>query len=398
MSDSFPYPSQRSNPLATEDHVAMATPVGEIRLVFAPPGKALGTRKEVRRDLSGIERYRDTLFLGSDETSGVEILRRGAHAWGDHTHVSMSEIFELPGGPKGEMDIEGVAVDQDWLWLTGSHALKRGKAEGILDPQAALTKTGKIRFDINRQFIGRVPLCQTPNGPQPVRRDGDRRAAHLKFTKTGKLRKWLRRDPLIGPYVDLPGKDNGLNVEGIAVQGSRIWLGLRSPVLRGYACLLELELETSKKGYLSAKRIDGRRRYRLHLFPTDGEGVRDLLRDGDDLLLLLGPAMAGDGASSVLRWRDGVHRTTCGVWNGPEVETALTLPYRDLKDNPEGLARWDDDHCLIIHDSPAAHRLSASTQEIRGDLWRLPKRDASQRQDLPQTQGSLAPDDALQPV
>ncbi|MEM1363106.1 MAG: DUF3616 domain-containing protein [Pseudomonadota bacterium] len=398
MSDIFPYPRPGSNPIATHDTAPVAAPVAEVTLAFAPPGEALGTDKEVRLDLSGVERYRDTLFLGSDETSGIEVLRRGSQNWGEHVHIPLHDFFDLPGGPEGEMDIEGVAVHQNWLWLTGSHALKRGNARGIADPTAAMKKLGRLRFDINRQFVGRLPICDTPDGPRPVLRDGDRRAGHLKFTKSGKLRKWLSCDPLLGPFVDLPSKDNGLDIEGLAVLGNRLWLGLRGPVLRGYASIVELELKADKKGRLKAKRIDGRRRYRLHLLPTAGAGVRDLVRDGDDLLALLGPAMAGDGATSVLRWRDGVHRRTSGVWNGPEVETALELPYRDLKDNPEGLTRWDADHCLIIHDSPAAHRLSATAHEIRGDLWRLPRRDASPLPDQPQTEGSQAQDDPVRQV
>ena len=31
------------------------------------------------------------------------------------------------------------------------------------------------------------------------------------------------------------GQENGLDIEGIAVEGDRVWLGLRGPVLGGHA-------------------------------------------------------------------------------------------------------------------------------------------------------------------
>ena len=46
----------------------------------------------------------------------------------------------------------------------------------------------------------------------------------------------------------LPSKDNGLDIEGLAVLGNRVYLGLRGPVLRGRAIILELELEESEPG------------------------------------------------------------------------------------------------------------------------------------------------------
>jgi L-seryl-tRNA(Ser) seleniumtransferase len=43
--------------------------------------------------------------------------------------------------------------------------------------------------------------------------------------------------------VHIPGKDNGLDVEGLASVGDRLLVGLRGPVLRGWAIVLEIEPE-----------------------------------------------------------------------------------------------------------------------------------------------------------
>ncbi len=61
------------------------------------------------------------------------------------------------------------------------------------------------------------------------------------FGARGKdLRDLLEDDEHLAPFLAIPGKDNGLDVEGIAVRGDRVLLGLRGPVLRGWALVLEL--------------------------------------------------------------------------------------------------------------------------------------------------------------
>lgn len=352
---------------------------GRVALRYRRAEALEGTDEQIHLDLSAAARSGEALFVASDETAGIDILRpvgmegRGAGrraVWGDHVHVSFGDLIELPGGGDGEMDIEGLAIDEGWLWVAGSQSFKRGKADDGGTPAAALEELADITFDKNRQFLGRFPLVETDAGPRPVKRDGDRRAGHLTFTKYGKLRKLLERDRLLNSFLDLPGKDNGFDIEGIAVQGLRVWLGLRGPVLRGNALIVELELEERGKGRLHARKLDGKRRYRLHALPSGGEGIRDLARDGDDLLALLGPTLAGDGAVSVLRWTNAVSCMASGA-HLMAVHTALDLPYRGSCERAEGLTRWDDETWLILHDAPGTHRLQEDPPVVLADLWRM---------------------------
>ena len=50
----------------------------------------------------------------------------------------------------------------------------------------------------------------------------------------------LAEDEHLGPFLQmgLPSKDNGFDIEGLAVQGNQVFLGLRGPVLRGWAIIL----------------------------------------------------------------------------------------------------------------------------------------------------------------
>ena len=45
--------------------------------------------------------------------------------------------------------------------------------------------------------------------------------------KTNLLTRALPHDPHFGPYMAIPGKDNGFDIEGLAVDGRRLLFGLR---------------------------------------------------------------------------------------------------------------------------------------------------------------------------
>ena len=324
----------------------------------------------MQEDLSACVRLGDVLFLACDETAGIERLRLTPSGWGDHHHYDLAGFVDLPAGPANEIDIEGLEIADGWLWVLGSHALKRrgpGKATGA----EALARMAEVEDDGNRQFLGRLPLADLGDGPEPVAQDGARRQAHVKFDRVARLKHWLAGDPHLGRFLDIPAKENGLDIEGIAVRGDRVWLGLRGPVLRGHAVVLELVFALDAAGNLKPARIDGRRRYRKHLIDTGGAGIRDLALDGDDLLLLTGPTLAGDGATRVLRWRNAVGCTESSLHRGDRVAVALDLPYAGTGDNPEGLCQWENETWLVVHDSPHPDRISGQAASYLADLWRL---------------------------
>ena len=349
---------------------AAGAPLARVTFQFLPPDRPGTPGVAVQEDLSACVRLGDVLFLACDETAGIERLRLTPSGWGDHHHYDLAGFVDLPAGPANEIDIEGLEIADGWLWVLGSHALKRrgpGKATGA----EALARMAEVQDDGNRQFLGRLPLADLGDGPEPVAQDGARRQAHVRFSPVAKLKRWLAGDPHLGRFLDIPAKENGLDIEGIAVRGDRIWLGLRGPVLRGHAVVLELEIALDAAGNLKPARIDGRRRYRKHLIDTGGAGIRDLALDGDDLLLLTGPTLAGDGATRVLRWRNAVGCTESALHRGDRVTLALDLPYAGTGDNPEGLCRWEADEWLVVHDSPHPDRISGQPASYLADLWRL---------------------------
>jgi hypothetical protein len=102
--------------------------------------------------------------------------------------------------------------------------------------------------------------------------------------------------PFVGKALD--DKSNGLNIEGIAVVGDRLWLGLRAPSLDGRAFLVGGSLaELFKPG---SEPATGKPQLLAFQAGTQ-RGVRDLapLADGR-LLVLVGPAQEQDVPYAIL--------------------------------------------------------------------------------------------------
>src|SRR5262245_7022127 len=61
------------------------------------------------------------LWLASDELVSLERLRWDGKKFVGHESFDLTPFFDLPTGPQNEIDIEGLSVDEEYLWLTGSH-------------------------------------------------------------------------------------------------------------------------------------------------------------------------------------------------------------------------------------------------------------------------------------
>jgi hypothetical protein len=230
-----------------------------------------------------------------------------------------------------------------------------------------------VEREPNRYFLGRIPLVEEAPGLFiPARSDEKRRAAWVKFgKKRSALTRWLSDDPHFSRFLKIPSKENGFDVEGLAVRGSRIWLGLRGPVLRGHAVVLDLDIKEQAPGRLKARRIDGNQRYRKHLLDTRGLGIRDMRFDGDDLLLLVGPTMSLEGPAFVLRWCGAFNEVESGVVDPSRIEVVAELPYQLHADHPEGIDLWPEGGqgaLLVIYDAPAPERTDPKTFTVHADV------------------------------
>ncbi|GAA3584333.1 DUF3616 domain-containing protein [Nonomuraea rosea] len=295
---------------------------------------------QTHTNLSAIRQSAAGLWVAGDETATFEHLTWTGDHFGAQRTFQLAGYIDLPAGPVDEADIEGLARADGHLWLVGSHSLKRKKAKSK-DPAKAAERLATVIREENRFILARLPLDPVTElpGPGTVLSGPENIAAHL------------GGDPHLAPFLALPGKDNGLDIEGIAVTPDRVYLGLRGPVLRGWAVVLELRLEEAGKG-----RLRLREPYRKHFLDLGGLGVRDLCPDGDGLLVLAGPTMDLDGPVRLVRWRPGRGRHSV-VAEG-ELDKVLELPYGVRCDHPEGVALLGDGRLIVVYDSPSPARIT----------------------------------------
>ena len=94
------------------------------------------TKKElakIRDNFSAIVLHGSHLWLGGDEGTSIDRMTLDADGnFGSHTRFDLAPLLRLPGGGE-EIDIEGLDVDGGYLWLIGSHSLKRKEGGGRQD-------------------------------------------------------------------------------------------------------------------------------------------------------------------------------------------------------------------------------------------------------------------------
>jgi hypothetical protein len=321
-------------------------------------------------NLTAVRADGEHLWVAGDENAALD--RRVLDSVPNPTRAGrqrsfrLADLVQLPGPPSGETDLQGIARSGGWLWAVGSHALVRRRPKPIHDDAKVVRRLGKLRRDPNRFVIVRLAVqLGVDRRPEPVRvaRDG-RRSALVGAPRAESLVDLLRADAHLAPFLTIPGQDNGFDVGGLAVIGDRLYVGLRGPVLRGWAVVLELRpaQDPTDPGRLALGIFPEGARYRKHVLDLGGLGVRDLCPDGDDLLVLAGPTMALSGPVRVHRWRNAVADGGGPVVRDAELTVASVLINGEGEDHPSAISLLGEDpldpgaRLLVVYDTPAADR------------------------------------------
>jgi len=359
------------------------TPYSSVTLQLSDAGLGEDPR-EIRLDLSAAA-YAGGLWLGSDEGAAVELLlpQAGGTRYAEHRRLPLAAYVALPGASDEEVDIEGLASDGGYLWVLGSHGLRRKRPKRFENsPEEAIERLHEVDADsLPRQLLARIPIHRegaerTTLSPCLDVEGHSLRAGSLKVGSKGNvLVKDIKKDRLLKRFLEIPCKENGFDIEGIAVRGDRVYLGLRGPVLRGWAILLELRVEAKKDGRLTLLPMaaDGSR-YRRHFLDLNGLGIRDLLADGEDLLILAGPTMDHPGPCHVYRWPGGWCARQADIVTAAQLVDLGALPAKAGCDKPEGMTFVPSDggppQLLVVYDSPCPERLSGRGS-VTADLFRV---------------------------
>jgi hypothetical protein len=230
-------------------------------------------------DLSAVAVSGDFLLIGSDETRGVQLLRKTAAGYAVERTLAL-----LPADDNAaEMDIEAIAVDGNTVYVIGSHSLTRPRVK---------TEFG---YKKNRGRLARLPNdkdsaheFRTRNTLVRFELDAQGRAREL---RSASLREVLDKTWPFKLFRGIPSKENGVDIEGLAARAGKLYAGFRGPVLRGnYVPVLEFEL---------ADRV---KKPRVLYVSLCGKGARDLTAVSDGFLILAGPVSDIPGAYDLYFW------------------------------------------------------------------------------------------------
>jgi hypothetical protein len=236
-------------------------------------------------DLSAVAILGDSLLVGSDEGTKVQILQP------DPTNPSIYRVRpDLDINmlvSKTELDIEGIArfKDTNVFYVAGSHSLKRTLLEPNATKEQNLAALEQIVFEPSRFHIYRLEMDLRTLKPISKRGIG--------------LYRLLSLNPVLKRFIQIPSKENGVDIEAIAVkgdEGDKLHLGFRGPVLReNLVPIMILDFNKPED-------------YKLRYLDLDGLGIRELVKVKGGFLIIAGPSGGERGEFLIYYWDgdDGV--------------------------------------------------------------------------------------------
>ncbi|GAV20970.1 hypothetical protein MMIC_P1948 [Mariprofundus micogutta] len=233
------------------------------------------------KDISAIAIFRGMLVIGSDEAVGnksnknyIQLLKQeNPHAYRTVNDILIYRGNKLDGK---ELDIEAIAAEDQYLYVIGSHSLARKRLKKSNSYTDNRLRLSNIKHESSRNQLFRLTLNDSNQ---------------INSREQVSLSALFNSDPVLSRFTNIPSKENGIDIEGLATKNGLLYLGFRGPVLRdGYVPVMQLKFE---KPELS---------YQLLYVALEGRGIRDIAAVSDGFLILAGPV--GDEAVSfqLLHW------------------------------------------------------------------------------------------------
>lgn len=316
---------------------ALAQPAPSVKPTGGPWASGAGfdfdlgkkKRLKTRQSLSGMAcnldaKQRRICLMAFDE--GVQA--RYAYIGNKELTMDAEAVLLRNSAPSSELDAEAAATDGRYFYVTGSHSVKRGDCASNLESRHV------IRFSLD-PATGRA--LRSPPGTAA--------GAMLDYADTGRLWAIMQAQPGLAPFVgerkclgsEPPPKEPGLagqqgvNIEGLAVQAGRLYFGFRGPVTAGGARVLAVDADALFDGGDARPVLTS-----IALGPH--RGIRDMIAVKTGILLLAGPddSAANKGVGWTVSWWDGKPASSEAAVVTPRLLAALDLS--DVK-----LRKCDDD-------------------------------------------------------
>lgn len=222
-------------------------------------------------NISALDGDGSLLLMGSDEGDEIQVLRYESDK---RTYtIDPENGIDLKAGE--EVDIEAIAWGKKFAYAAGSHSRKRKKVESDKTAIENVERLYTIGVEPSRENLYRLE----------INNEGE-----VQSQKQITLRNIFANDQLFRSFQVIPSKENGIDIEGLAVDSEeRLYVGFRGPILRGnYLPVMVLEADPKfKQKSLS---------YDIRFINMEGRGVRGLESVSNGFLVLAGPV--GDGFTS----------------------------------------------------------------------------------------------------
>lgn len=255
-------------------------------------------------DVSAIGRVGAFIVIGADEAVGpdenlniIQVLSRQS----DDQYLLSHDIVVMDAKDEEdkELDIEGIAVEGNAIYVMGSHSSKRNrvrKKKNSYEQNRETFLVSNIADEVNRNWLYRLTVDEQVQTT----------AKNMRIS----LNDIISNHNVLKIFSQLPGKENGIDIEGIAVVDEWIYAGFRGPVLRGnYVPVLKFKFD------------DHVNTASLLFVNLGGGGIRDMASFNKGILIISGPVGDGSGSYRV------------DYWNGKDM-----IPGKDRKKTKDNLS------------------------------------------------------------
>jgi hypothetical protein len=203
-----------------------------------------------------------------------------------------------------ELDLESVTYGNNFVYFVGSHGHPRRK--------------GKFSDGSFRLF--RLPVDK--KGKATVEFEDKRPVDTIEASE--KLGAVIDAVEGLSDFSKVKLKDNGANIEGVAVLGNDLFFGFRAPVIERGATVLRVSID-----HLFGDESDNAQSYVLDL--GSGYGIRDMAVFEDRILILAGGAQNDPLKPIIWSWKPGKRPRLLSVLDTPEGSKAETLMLVSIK-------------------------------------------------------------------
>ena len=239
--------------------------------------------------ISGIAKVGEHLVIGSDEGHVVQVLERvndAKYKLKRKYAVPRYQLTKKTKKSKPEIDIEGITAVDETFYVIGSHSRVRSRVQpDNADGRSYSHNRERLienKAEKSRRFLYRFKL------------DSEGQLVD-NFDVKDDLYDFLKAAPLFTVFTKVPGKENGIDIEGIAAKGDRVFVGFRAPVLReNWVPILAFDFDVDLRAPDPA--------VELLFVNLGGLGIRDIAHVSDGYLLIAGPMGDGPGSYELYHW------------------------------------------------------------------------------------------------